>query len=61
MALSGDIQASEQDLLRHVASYVTRFKVPARLFVLDEIPKNATGKLQKRAVRDRLLGKDGAV
>ena len=60
VALSGDIQASEQDLLRHVATQVTRFKVPARLFLLDEIPKNATGKLQKRAVRDSLLGKDGA-
>ena len=60
VALSGDIQASEGDLLRHVATQVTRFKVPARVFVLDEIPKNATGKLQKLAVRDSLLGKDGA-
>ena len=60
VALSGDIGASEQDLRRHVATYVTRFKVPERIVLLEEIPKNATGKLQKRAVRDRLLAKDGS-
>ena len=60
VAPSGDVEVGEEDLLRHVATRVTRFKVPARVFVLDEIPKNATGKLQKRAVRDRLLPGDGA-
>ncbi|MCY3965672.1 MAG: AMP-binding protein [Acidobacteria bacterium] len=59
VAPSGDVEVREEDLLRHVATRVTRFKVPARIFVLDEIPKNATGKLQKRAVRDRLLAGDG--
>ena len=55
----GDIRAGEQDLRRHVATHVTRFKIPERIVLLDEIPKNATGKLQKRAVRDRLLAKEG--
>ncbi len=55
VALGAGSTASERELLRHVGRHVTRFKVPERVFVLDEIPKNATGKLQKRAVRDRLL------
>lgn len=60
VALGGDSAASEQELLRHVGRHVTRFKVPERVFVLEEIPKNATGKLQKRAVRDRLLAQVAA-
>ncbi len=44
---------TEAELQEHLCGYVTKFKVPARVVFLDELPKNTTGKIQKRALRDR--------
>jgi len=38
--------------LQHIA----RFKRPKRYFFVDELPKNATGKVLKRELRARLAG-----
>lgn len=35
---------------------LARFKVPKRYVVVDALPKNASGKVIKPAVRARLLG-----
>jgi long-chain acyl-CoA synthetase len=58
VALGGARQASEAQLLAHLAGHLTRFKIPKRVAFFDEIPKNNTGKLQKRAVRELLLADD---
>ncbi len=42
---------TELELQQHLADYVTKFKIPARVVQLDELPKNPTGKIQKRALR----------
>ncbi len=42
---------TEAELQRHLTKYVTKFKIPARVVFLDELPKNPTGKIQKRALR----------
>lgn len=40
----------------HVASRLAAFKVPAHVWVVDEeLPRNASGKVLKRELRDRLL------
>ncbi len=44
---------SEGELLEHLAGHVTKFKIPTRVVFLDELPKNPTGKIQKRALRDQ--------
>ena len=43
-----------QDLLTHCRSRLIRFKVPARIELLDELPKNAVGKIAKQELRARL-------
>ena len=43
-----------EDLRAHVAARLTKFKVPTRIVILDAMPKNATGKIQKREVKEIL-------
>lgn len=47
-------QASERDLQDFVAKRAADFKVPKRILILDEIPKGATGKLQRIGLAAKL-------
>ncbi len=47
---------SEADVIGWFQGKVARFKIPARVVFVDELPRNATGKVLKRALRDRLVG-----
>jgi len=40
---------------RHVAGVLSPHKVPRKVFVVDALPRNVLGKLQRVALRDRLL------
>jgi fatty-acyl-CoA synthase len=42
----------------HCAQRLAKFKVPADITVIDELPRNATGKVLKRELRDRFVGAD---
>jgi acyl-CoA synthetase (AMP-forming)/AMP-acid ligase II len=52
--------ASEDDLKAHVKDNLARFKVPREIVLLDELPRNATGKVLKRELVDYDAGSDGA-
>ena len=41
-------EVSEDDLREHVKANLARFKVPREIVFLDELPRNATGKILKR-------------
>jgi acyl carrier protein len=43
-------------LKKHVSGRLAWFKVPARLWIVDEIPKGPTGKIQRIGMSDRLKG-----
>lgn len=43
----------EASLLAGLASKLARFKQPRRLFVIDELPRNTMGKVQKNLLRQR--------
>ena len=45
---------TEQELRDFARARLADFKVPRRVFVLDEIPKGATGKLQRIGLADKL-------
>jgi acyl-CoA synthetase (AMP-forming)/AMP-acid ligase II len=47
-------QAGERELRDFVAKRLADFKVPRKLLVLDEIPKGATGKLQRIGLAQKL-------
>ena len=52
---------SPETVQAHVASRLAAFKVPAHVWVVDEeLPRNASGKVLKRELRDRLLAPGAA-
>jgi acyl-CoA synthetase (AMP-forming)/AMP-acid ligase II len=46
------LEVSEQELKDHVRRNLARFKVPREIVFLDELPRNATGKVLKRELID---------
>ncbi|MEO7208712.1 MAG: AMP-binding protein [Steroidobacteraceae bacterium] len=42
---------SEQAMLESIKTRLARYKVPKRIFVVEELPRNAMGKVQKNALR----------
>lgn len=52
--------ASEQDIRNFAAERMADFKVPRKVIILDEIPKGATGKMQRIGLAEKLgLVKEG--
>jgi fatty-acyl-CoA synthase len=49
-------QPKEEDLLAHARSRLAAFKVPKQVFIMAEFPKNPTGKVLKRVLREKLAG-----
>jgi fatty-acyl-CoA synthase len=43
---------SEDDLKDHVKRNLARYKVPREVVFVDELPRNATGKVLKRELVD---------
>src|SRR5262249_51525739 len=53
-------EISEDELKGHVKQNLARFKVPREIVFLEELPRNATGKVLKRELAEReLADKDG--
>ncbi|PGH16424.1 hypothetical protein AJ79_01755 [Helicocarpus griseus UAMH5409] len=50
--------ASEETLRSWIALKVAKFKVPKKMWILPEIPKTATGKIQRRKVAEAMLKKE---
>jgi fatty-acyl-CoA synthase len=43
--------ATEDDLRQHLSRQLARYKVPKRVFFVDDLPKNAAGKILRKDVR----------
>lgn len=52
VTLKAGVSATEEELIDHVANTIARFKRPKRV-VFGELPKTATGKIQKYALREQ--------
>lgn len=48
------VQLTEQELLAHARSRLANFRVPKQIFILKEFPKNPSGKVLKRILRQQL-------
>jgi malonyl-CoA/methylmalonyl-CoA synthetase len=42
----------EASVLKALDGRIAKFKMPKRVFVVDELPRNAMGKVQKNILRD---------
>jgi acyl-CoA synthetase (AMP-forming)/AMP-acid ligase II len=54
IVLREGVQASEQEIRKFAADRLANFKVPRKIIFLDEIPKGATGKLQRIGLAEKL-------
>ncbi|MFG3009786.1 acyl-CoA synthetase [Streptomyces cinerochromogenes] len=49
-------EVTEDQLVRHVKERLAPFKAPKRVLFVTELPRNASGKILKRELRDRFSG-----
>jgi acyl-CoA synthetase (AMP-forming)/AMP-acid ligase II len=54
VVLREGINATDQDIRRFAGSRLAKFKVPRKIVILDEIPKGATGKMQRIGLANKL-------
>ena len=54
VVLKEGASATEKDIQTFVATRVADFKVPKKILILPEIPKGATGKLQRIGLAQKL-------
>nr|HMN83975.1 AMP-binding protein [Burkholderiaceae bacterium] len=52
LSLAGNWSGPQPDFAAHLASLLPRWQIPDRFIVLPELPRNATGKLDKRRIRE---------
>jgi acyl-CoA synthetase (AMP-forming)/AMP-acid ligase II len=53
VALRPGQTATEQEIIEFCKSRIARYKAPAAVEILDELPKTSTGKVQKFVLRDK--------
>jgi fatty-acyl-CoA synthase len=51
VSLESGTQLSEAQLQDHVRAHLARYKVPREVVFVDQLPRNATGKILKRELR----------
>jgi len=54
VVLHENASADEAQILEHVVKRLADFKVPRRILILDELPKGATGKVQRIGMAEKL-------
>ena len=52
LVCSKGADVSEASVLKALDGRLAKFKMPKRVFVVDELPRNAMGKVQKNILRD---------
>jgi len=58
VVLKDGAELDQATLIAHCVERLAKFKVPARMQVIDALPRNATGKVLKRELRTLLAGED---
>ncbi|NMO91746.1 long-chain fatty acid--CoA ligase [Actinomycetospora sp. TBRC 11914] len=56
-----DAPPAAADVIAYAREHVAHFKAPRRVEIVAELPRNATGKLLKRVLRERYAGSAAAV
>ncbi len=49
-------EATPEELMAHCRERISAFKVPKQIFVTEQIPRTATGKIQRRIVAAAFAG-----
>ena len=54
VVLRPDAEATDRDLRLFATAHLAVFKAPQRIFIVDDLPRGPTGKLQRRGLAERL-------
>jgi len=54
VVLQSGSSLGESDIIDQLKDQIANFKVPKRVIILDELPRNTMGKVQKNVLRDNL-------
>ena len=46
---------NENDIKKYLKNHLANFKIPKNIYFVDELPKNATGKVLKRVLKQMVL------
>lgn len=49
-----DIRLSESELRQYLKKHLANFKLPKHIYFVEELPKNATGKVLKRVLKEKV-------
>ncbi|MEJ1921054.1 long-chain-fatty-acid--CoA ligase [Microbacterium sp. KHB019] len=60
IVLAADAELDEEAIRAFARGILTPYKVPRRLFVVDELPKSLIGKVLRRQVKERILALTGS-
>jgi fatty-acyl-CoA synthase len=55
VVLKGGAEATPDDLRNHLSSHFAKWQLPERVEFIDEIPRTATGKFKKTALREQFV------
>ena len=55
VVLKDDAEATADDLREHLSSHFAKWQLPERVEFIDEIPRTATGKFKKTALREQFV------
>ncbi|OUM89533.1 MAG: hypothetical protein BAA01_02280 [Bacillus thermozeamaize] len=53
VALKPGVQATEEELIAFAKEQMAHFKAPKRIFFVDQLPRNPSGKILKRKLQDQ--------
>ena len=53
IVLKGNARLDKPTLIKKMKNKIASFKIPKEAFFLDELPRNAMGKVQKNILRER--------
>ncbi len=56
VAIPGEKPPTEAEILAALRGKLANFKVPKRVYFVDDLPRNSMGKVQKNVLRDRYQG-----
>ena len=57
IALKPNENLSDEDIINHCLKNLAKFKIPKTVEFIEALPRNATGKVLKRTLREQKLGK----
>ena len=58
ISLKAGESLEEKDLISHCIENLAKFKVPSKVEFIEALPRNATGKVLKRTLREDYIGSD---